>query len=351
MDGELDPDEDGNHAVEHYDDAEYGADAHAVVSARTAYHTRLVSEYYRVQSLISASSSAKNIEEQPEQIEDELVEIISCRNPTPTYLARLPDEKAFQALHALLYQLRWRALIGMTASSKRLSAWCWGLLARLDVRRMNYEGVGRVRELAKKAIALLERAPRSLMNTKQTEPAAAPDELYETLSPTDRDPDDIEGSIARGFIQVKGATCAGELNLLRIWMHAVEGLQELMWRLHQVNGDVNRLGDDDQDTFRQTVHMARVEFQKQRTAVEQGNMAAEAEKDEEHREGDEEELARDEGETFADGDREAGLLSAYATLDMILTVVGEVFGQRDLLEIGYSRDVCWQVDSEPTEDG
>lgn len=227
---------------------------------------------------------------------------------------------------------------------------------------MNYDDIGRVRELGKKAATMLERPPKQsqqqMSNGSQSDGSAPPEDVEARRSQMITDQNnapDIPKALQIAASKINSTCSERATAQIMKWMDSLPGLRELCERVAEAEGDLTLLDEEDQAAFTMTVETAIEESAKsdvprdaeeqQGELMERNGKRAQPKQSDSNRgkdghvndedDAEEGELAEEEPLSYEDR-----LKGAYATLDMILTVVGEVFGQRDLLE---SRDACWEM--------
>ena len=344
----------------------------SMITAQAAHHKHLLNSYRRIQSHLSRSyphDHASTLNEQPRHT---WYGSILFADPSPAILSHLDQAAALTAVSALTHSLKWKDLTSDKKTAARLQAWTWGLLARLDIREMGYEDVGCVRSLGKKALTLLEHPPSTLQSTLQREKEEASQvfqglmkdhesmEAYEKwqagFTPFQKKIWDMNKALRIAIKSVEPRAWDRNIQIIK-WAMLSGGLMELCEKIQKLGGDVSELSDDDKAAWEATVEAAVQDMEEKKKKQRVNDDRVETDNSgtndttlqrmvtharialEEAKEVDDAssvtELDQDSTE------REGRLASAFATLDMILTIVGEIFGQRDLLSEKGGLDVIW----------
>lgn len=298
-----------------------------------AYFTSLLSQYNRLRTILNTPPPQDAISRLPPSTLTEnhprisvatWVRVLSSTDPHPLQLALMSKDTILRMLEILLGGKLLR--MGHTLS-ERTSRWLWALLARLPERgELNHAEVGWVRDLGRRAV-LLGRSLREM--------ALLREELEEGVLGGDASEDEI-GSM-------EGDITPPHMNVPEGVVDMEEGEME--------DGKVEKPTQEPNITT--TTHPAQKE-----TTIE------EAEEGEieggEIEEGEIEEGEVDDSESVAmsldsttpslsleehkarllsyidqsseEDARERARINMRATVNMVLTVAGEVYGQRDLLE-------------------
>ena len=214
--------------------------------------------------------------------------------PTPRILCSLPQESIIQGVEVLEAVLTLPNLRG--EREKRIGAWTWGLLGRCrDVGEMDSEDVSILRGFGKKASALLRRM-RAVgdgggVGEEETNDEEAEAEGMEPEA-------DVQASDAQNVTDVR---LSDEVAITEtgVTLDAETPLAEAQRALLSRLGPVSETTAEDTDP----APKAKEDIGDDR-ALRGGSVEGE-------------------GEQATD---------AHATLDMIVTIVGECYGQRDLLD-------------------
>lgn len=205
--------------------------------------------------------------------------------------------------------------------SGRTSRWLWGLLARLpDVGELGSEEVGVVREVGKKAVwvgvglqgvdvSALDGGDRDEEEEEVLDMVVEDGEAETGAGYEENEEDDLADDSADPII--------GPVQPPDLASSKEEGRQDL---------SVSNVEEDDPEAL--SIARARM--------LERLHSSAEDE-DAEEEEGEAEEVNIEPEETLgtingAEDTKEDILNNTRATVDMIITIVGELYGQRDLLE-------------------
>ena len=345
--GEYDEDGEWYEYGDTYDDDT----APSQIPARDAYYSRLLRGYHDTQKTLAQLQS--RLSERKGYMTSSLGGDVKSTWQNrfkavlidPYTLVSMDAGACINAIDWFTQCMSWQIL-----GYENAQAWVWGLLTRLDAETLNGEELCVVRNLGKLAVKRLQRSPDPRRRTEhhsdrsENEAEDTPRNLGEDRAI------DIAINSAKKF---KALTDDGA-NLLRPWIDAILGLKVLCARLAAVNGDIQRLSDKYQDALTEAVETANRESEKASAAERQSkgwNKAVE----------DTDEPAEQEvtpGDAAASGNcpsednnssstsepiRYPGgesLSGSFATLDMIILIVGEVFGQRDLLNEDV-RERCW----------
>ncbi|KAI9891383.1 MAG: hypothetical protein M1814_002896 [Vezdaea aestivalis] len=288
------------------DDAEQSGDASTARSAPTAqsaYHTSLLSRFHSLRARMRAPSLAQApppVPSKPRWLQWR--HNLCYTQPTLSTLANMTTEDTLFALGVLSrYYMAKRKEIGSITG-----AWAWVLLARLDdVGTMQTSTVGRVREIGKKAVQTVK-----AMRRAEHEYGDEDDEDW-------GDGRDLEGDCENEQEESNGdggAKIAEDVrNGLFANAQAAEGPRAGAEEM-TAQADQGDLGNPDTGAGgAQSLESARESLLRRMN------------------EGDALEVIQssdEEGEV----EEETPWPSTLMTLDLIITVIGEVYGQRDLLE-------------------
>jgi regulator of vacuolar morphogenesis len=195
-------------------------------------------------------------------------------DPQMVQLACMDSESVLSVLQVIARGLSDNVRSGDTAGIRRLGAWIWGLLGKCrEVGELSTEEVGEIRDLGKRAAKILEK----VREAEEAGEEAEEEEAYE---------DSIPGEAYQDG-QEEPATLSTE--------HKAEYLD---------THDVEMASDADRpDELAAAKARLQARLRDSEDAIPDDNT-----------------------------DRETRVKQIRAMLDMIITVVGEFFGQRDLLE-------------------
>jgi hypothetical protein len=253
------------------------------ISPQDAYTTRLLSLFRRQRNMLRSMPISKD--KAAHKIN--FVECIRGQDPVAAELVAMTTKSVFRLLELVTKRLRRNQNV-----SQRMSAWIMSILARLDEKEMDSDSVYLVRELGKKAMWI--RFGFDERFAEQTEPFG-----YDSES-------DSEDEQSRGRQQSKDNRTRRRNTSSISQYRVLEPETELKLECSTLKTAAEaRLGSE-----------AAMEAARQRLL----NKLEPEDQDEPTIEGKED----DEG-SLPD-------TNTKATLDMIITIVGEIYGQRDLLE-------------------
>ena len=226
--------------------------------------------------------------------------------PTSRVIAIMPQETLVRALARVETLLTRRNLLGK--EGKNLGAWCWGLLARCrDVGEMGSEEVGVLREVGKKAVKVSQKLRIEGLRAEREELEMDDAEDHEEVE------EDLHEADVRDL--AKGA--------------AEEGLGNGAMA-DEPGVNIANVSESDGPSMVDAVpDRASVLYESEERSLALAKQAL---------------LAQVSGSGVSspprDGERVQGnekngsdsVIEALATLDMIVTIVGELYGQRDLLD-------------------
>lgn len=232
---------------------------------------------------------------------------------------------------------------GESAQVKRLGAWTWGLLGRCRaVGEMGSEEVGDIRELGKRAARILVKVRES----EAVEAKAMQGDGFDMEDGEGRkeEVEEAEENQERGFGGRENINGDGnrdgnqvdELDITNDVVHTNGNITEPIIAHGEANGDIITPTDgvDAQDELEAAKARLQERLQLQQTGDKMEARESEIE-GEENNDDDEEE-----GEVVDDNESRNVQQYTRAMLDMIISVIGEFYGQRDLLEF---RDI-WEED-------
>ncbi|KAL1959862.1 hypothetical protein VTO42DRAFT_1007 [Malbranchea cinnamomea] len=237
--------------------------------------------------------------------------LLQSVEPQMVQLACMDTESVLRLIPIVTRSISAAAKSGEIARVKRLGAWAWGLLGRCrDVGQMSSEEVAEIRELGKRAVKILIKI-RSPEIHKALEEVAGHDE--ETVDDSEFEDEGQQAKTTKGPVpsseEVIGDISAqgpAENGIETETAPEIDDLEIAKARLRK------RLGLD--VALTNSPHLENGDIQED----------VEGSKEKEAHELD---------------------LETRAMLDMIITVVGEFYGQRDLLEF---RDI-WEEDDQDYE--
>lgn len=214
---------------------------------------------------------------------------------------------------------------------RRLGAWAWGLLGRCrEVGEMGSEAVGDIRELGKRAVRILskirENELRSNFQGYGTNGAGGIEDVPEASSGTEKNPENGESDVQNSHVgQDSAAATVGDYEGSDIdYGSSVEFAIDSQ-PAHQEN--IEQSSPDELEAAKARLQ-ARLD----------GKVTDRNRSQDNEDEADESIGGEDRRETEGDYDvsSNSGLNNVKqdtrAMLDMIITIVGEFYGQRDLLE-------------------
>ena len=233
--------------------------------------------------------------------------------PTTTVLSQLPQESVLQGLQILESSLA----SGDLATKQFLGLWAWGLMARCrDAGQMGSEEIGILRDLAKRAVWLLrglragmdylaqEQAQDTEGNemgsengTEEAKGDASGDQEHEDLETTTSIPP------ADGTVQIAKAT------------HTAE----------------DQLDVDDPLAAAKASLLSSLTPEQSPATIPSSSLAQDATQQIANGHSPSADIPSA-AQAEADEEQSGQAMKVYATLDMIITIVGELYGQRDLLE-------------------
>ncbi|OJD25489.1 hypothetical protein ACJ73_03138 [Blastomyces percursus] len=277
-------------------------------------------------------------------------QIIQTMDPRMAQLACMDMESVLRLLAIVTRLLSKTVRGGESAQVKRLGAWAWGLLGRCRaVGEMGSEEVGDIRELGKRAVRILVKVRESeAVDVQGIEGGEGGEEDEEEAEETEgKQEEPAYGS--RGNINENGDVDAGEknvdeLNITDDVASTSGNIAEHITAHGEADEDIvpRTRGVDVQDELEAAKArlQARLHQQQQGDTLDPRENEFEGEWTNDNDYDVEEEEEEEEGEV--DDDYEFINVQQYtrAMLDMIISVIGEFYGQRDLLEF---RDI-WEED-------
>ncbi|KAM7209746.1 hypothetical protein V8F20_000149 [Naviculisporaceae sp. PSN 640] len=233
-------------------------------------------------------------------------------DPLPVQIAAMTPKSVFKLIRILM---KGKFMTREDGLRDRTSRWLWALLARLpDQGQLDHQGVSWIRELGKRAVFMM--ADKAYVD-------ALREQVQDDLDASDYEEDDEEGD---GYNE-EPYTQQAEGEVVEDHSNGNKTPNQLDGRSGEDNGEMD-MDIDDGEVSSENDHTpaqdgtTNLETAKARllAALEgSNNTATEPMQDEEQ-----EELALEDELQTPEG--------AHATLTMILTVAGEFYGQRDLLE-------------------
>ena len=264
-------------------------DAQEDIDPQEAYYSALCARFARLSSILQETPSAPS----DASVSLPIYRVKQWRHkilkstPNMVLLARIPQESIIVGAEVLEDMLTASNLRG--AHGRNISAWAWALLARCrDVGSMGSEEVGVLRSLGKKAVWLLRRIAAGKVGEDKVpgDDEECVDEEGGVVDVPDEEDETVEGAnerIRHGHITADGAE--------RETMDAENG---------EPPGESIEADTD-----------SAVAAARERMLADLNNAGSNT---------------AEEKETVLDKE------AMHATLDMIVTVVGEFYGQRDLLD-------------------
>ncbi|PGH30211.1 hypothetical protein GX50_07038 [[Emmonsia] crescens] len=269
--------------------------------------------------------------------------IIQTMDPHMAQLACMDMESVLGLLAIVTRLLSKTVRGGESAQVKRLGAWTWGLLGRCRaVGEMGSEEVGDIRELGKRAARILVKVRES----EAVEAKAMQGDGFDMEDGEGRkeEVEEAEENQERGFGGRENINGDGnrdgnqvdELDITNDVVHTNGNITEPIIAHGEANGDIITPTDgvDAQDELEAAKARLQERLQLQQTGDKMEARESEIE-GEENNDDDEEE-----GEVVDDNESRNVQQYTRAMLDMIISVIGEFYGQRDLLEF---RDI-WEED-------
>lgn len=260
-------------------------------------------------------------------------------DPQPAQLAIMDKSTVFKLLRLILTNNG--ALGGKTLISSRLSRWIWGLLAKVPVSgELMSEEVGLIREIGKRAVWLgVEMRGVDIRELyKEDADGDDDDEVvvdYELDDGKDAEPETIaDGTRIIGPVLPNAddtsmdAIGAGEHRLDIAPdvppLFVFKSRAEAILAQQTTNGTTEAIGELEEGDTNEAEEADRIAAMKQHLLVSL----------EEEREpfASAEEVEATAQEAQKQDHHESALENAKITVDMIITIAGEVYGQRDLLE-------------------
>ncbi|KAB8356330.1 hypothetical protein FH972_023914 [Carpinus fangiana] len=330
--------------------AQHG-DGSVELSAKDAYHERLLRRYGDLRELLSGQPEAP-----PGDISSSGLR--SGRPPDRAMLAALPLDEMAHMIDTACEILSKAVLMGDDKEAQWLGAWCWTLLAKMpEVGVLENENVGHLRELGKKAAGIAKQLAMDILddaevsldngnthvdgnhhnngpasNNDKTEPLAT-DEV-ETLgyglqeaTPPHDDDDDSSNPTADDTIYGHEPIFQARRR------NSSSSIEDFDMSEAPPHDDPTTLNVNAPLLSKAEAYAKRTSDLTAQDTMDDGG-SEEGELDEEESEEDPEEEEGGQGEVHNP------LTTASGTLDMILTIVGDCYGQRDLLP---ARDMLWDA--------
>ncbi|EQL34051.1 hypothetical protein RJ035_000720 [Blastomyces gilchristii] len=276
-------------------------------------------------------------------------QIIQTMDPRMAQLACMDMESVLRLLAIVTRLLSKTVRGGESAQVKRLGAWAWGLLGRCRaVGEMGSEEVGDIRELGKRAARILVKVRESeavdVQGMEGGEGGEGEEEEAEETEGEQEEP----GYGARENINENGDVDAGEnqvdeLNITDDVVSTSGANTEHITAHGEADGEIipptNGVHVQDELEAAKARLQARLHQQQEGDTLEPGENIIEGQEANDN-DYDEEEEEEEEGEVDDDYEFKNAQQYTRAMLDMIISVIGEFYGQRDLLEF---RDI-WEED-------
>ncbi|ODH27812.1 hypothetical protein ACO22_04090 [Paracoccidioides brasiliensis] len=287
-------------------------------------------------------------------------QILQTMDPHMAQLACMDMESVLGLLAIVARSLSTAVRSGESARVKRLGAWAWGLLGRCRaVGELGSEAVSDIRELGKRASRILMKVRES--EEVMLESVGETDDLRDEFDMEDEDGGEEEDEGAEEYRKIFGCEEGGkghgdedgidedgpgimkssimknDVNTYRNSSGPMISQEKAMETAIPPSGSTDI--QDELDAAKARLQ-ARLQFQEPSDSMEPRGDEVELEENSDG-EGEEGELDDSYGDDQCDGD-ESAVAHRYtrAMLDMVITVVGEFYGQKDLLEF---RDI-WEKD-------
>ncbi len=263
-------------------------------------------------------------------------------DPLPAQLAGLDHASVLRLIQILTASLNMGGSVG-----KRFGAWAWALLARVrEVGECGSEEVGILRDLGKRAAWVLKRFRESREGHENGEVEEAVDVEVEERIDVEDDID--EGELVSDVVeeheqvQVDDDALPAELRHIDLELPLVPPARALTQASLPMEPDYPATDSEHIDVLNEVTKSVNSPLRADNTQeglddheareLAAAKLRVRAQLDVIEKEGmlDAESLHRD---SAKDRSGEDGQDITLATLDMILTVVGEFYGQRDLLEL------------------
>ncbi|KLJ05755.1 hypothetical protein EMPG_10795 [Blastomyces silverae] len=283
-------------------------------------------------------------------------QIIQTMDPRMAQLACMDTESVLRLLAIVTRLLSKTVRGGESAQVKRLGAWAWGLLGRCRaVGEMGSEDVGDIRELGKRAARILVKVRESEAVDVQGMDGGDGRGEEEEEEGEAEETEGEQGEPGYGTRENINENDGGGLDADENHVAELNITDDVVSASGNITEHITAHGEADRDIIPPTdgvdaqdeLEAAKVRLQARLHHQQEGD-TLEVRENEIEREGktdinyDEEEEEAEEEEGEVDDDFESINVQQYtrAMLDMIISVIGEFYGQRDLLEF---RDI-WEED-------
>jgi len=312
------------------------------INAQDAYHASLISRFMVLRTQLAgrppdALLDALDVAAQPTTFFHDAADkarwqqLMITADPLAAQLAAMTQASVLGVLQIAGWLLKRKRLLARGGEGRRIGAWTWGLLGRVgEVGTLSSVEVAMVREMGKQAATVIA----GLVDSDE--------EIVE------RGPEDVHDSESGDMEDYSGQVCREHGGAHRI----IEGdvTDEVKAELPHVvsfsGGETKQV-----QTAAGTAGEAALEGARTRLlnrhlgSTDQDDMATASDSDSVD---DDSEFEANSNAQRPEGCRESAAKSvqstdpiAVATLDAILTIVGECYGQRDLLA---SRDKLWELE-------
>ena len=277
------------------------------------YYTNLLARYKHLRSLLNNAHETHPMTVTTPSLEDQAETLHNARHgqwrhtflhttPTSRFLAAMPQETVIRGLARIESLLTSRNLLGQ--QGRNLGAWCWGLLTRCrDVGEMGSEEVSVLRELGKRVVRLGGKIRCRGQDVEGRQMVVDDEEVGDSEGEKEvedgGDNQDGKWELSEDIIPGKPLPDTDD---------AVPGSGETQTDVPVTSKSTGNGVDD--DSLAQAKEALLIQISTTELSPLQRNV---------------------EGEQEDDQRREVEL-NALAMLDMVVTIIGELYGQRDLLD-------------------
>ena len=240
--------------------------------------------------------------------------------PTTTILSQLPQESVLQGLQILESSLA----SGDLANKQFLGLWAWGLLARCrEAGQMGSEEIGILRDLAKRAVWLLRglRAGMDYLAQEQAQDVEGSEmgsengkEEVEGDASGEQEHQDLE--FTSSIPPADGVLTESEAGQIAELTHTAEKQPDV---------------DDPLAAAKASLLSSLVPEPEPPATIPSSSLPQDATQQIANGHSPSAEVPAA-AQTESDEEQRGQAMKLYATLDMVITIVGELYGQRDLLE-------------------
>lgn len=280
------------HAARDNASSEDGSEVTEYYSAKDVYTTGLLNHFAAIRSQLRSKSSEERFTPDPQPGSNALHKTLTTKLRT-AYLRDMTNVRTLHLLRALTEALEWEVLIAPRAQS--LHKWAWALLVKLDdVGTLSTEEVGIIRELGKKALMCLggqvdeqRRRNGRVLDRAEMSSEESEEKVYDVQQRRRRNTSSSISDLEEDFCKTRRS------------LNGPAALVESMDTPVTEDDDTNAMNPEDENLLRT------------RSNGGQGAITVTAQSQ----------------------------AAAYFTLDMIITIVGEIYGQRDLLD---GRVLSWR---------